>query len=255
MPQLTARRLRLKCSADKFDAPFDVLNNNSIPRGWNGSTLRMELGLFFNAEVVDVANLESLTVQLKASAGSWAAPLPTAAALASATITDFDNTLDAATWDDTSKQHCVVEFSATEMNIGAGQRWIVVTAINDEGATITICAGKFEVLEDGYGPEVTTTGTETLAYSQAESDARYLQQAGLNTAALITGYTGGGSTKLDGLETVNLAAGYLLVFVHPTGGLKGFQLQAGTDAEASPSIIRPDDYNASTNAKIWKAVL
>ena len=31
-----------------------------------------------------------------------------------------------------------------------------------------------------------------------------------------------------------------------------YHLRAGTDAESSPMIIRPNDYNGSTNAKVWE---
>ena len=69
----------------------------------------------------------------------------------------------------------------------------------------------------------------------------------------ITGYTGGGTTNLDGLATINRSVPSLLAFDHASYGGKVFKLRAGTDAEASPAIIRPDDYNASTNAKVWQA--
>ena len=69
----------------------------------------------------------------------------------------------------------------------------------------------------------------------------------------ITGYTGGGTTNLDGLATINRSVPSLLAFDHSSYGGKVFKLRAGTDAEASPAIIRPDDYNASTNAKVWEA--
>ena len=69
----------------------------------------------------------------------------------------------------------------------------------------------------------------------------------------ITGYTGGGTTNLDGLATINRSVPSLLAFDHASYGGKVFKLRAGTDAESSPAIIRPDDYNASTNAKVWQA--
>ena len=71
--------------------------------------------------------------------------------------------------------------------------------------------------------------------------------------ATVTGYTGGGSTNLDGVATINRGVPQLLAFDHASFGGKVYKLRAGTDAEASPSIIRPDDYNASTNAKVWEA--
>jgi len=70
---------------------------------------------------------------------------------------------------------------------------------------------------------------------------------------VVTGYTGGGSTNLDGVATINRGVPQLLAFDHASFGGKVYKLRAGTDAEASPSIIRPDDYNASTNAKVWEA--
>ena len=70
----------------------------------------------------------------------------------------------------------------------------------------------------------------------------------------VVGYTGGGTTKLDGLATAALTAGRIFAFVHSTDGLVHYQLRAGTTAEASPGIIRPDDYAATTNEKIWVSV-
>jgi len=74
----------------------------------------------------------------------------------------------------------------------------------------------------------------------------------VNFDSAIVGYTGGGATALDGVATASaLTVGYYLEFVHSTDGPRAYQLKAGTDAESSPDIIRPDDYNASTNAKVW----
>lgn len=73
----------------------------------------------------------------------------------------------------------------------------------------------------------------------------------------VTGYTGGGATKLDGVTTAGVSVPALYTFkssVSPTGE-RFYILRAGTDAESSPSIIRPDDYNGATNAKVWESVL
>ncbi len=67
----------------------------------------------------------------------------------------------------------------------------------------------------------------------------------------VTGYIGGGVTKLDGLPTAGMALN-VVEFIHSTDGLRTFQLVAGTDAESSPAVIRPDDYDAGTNARVWK---
>lgn len=66
----------------------------------------------------------------------------------------------------------------------------------------------------------------------------------------ITGLTGGGSTKLDGIATLALTVPITGIAV-VSGVAYVYQLRTGTDAESSPNIIRPDDYNGGSNAKVW----
>jgi hypothetical protein len=73
----------------------------------------------------------------------------------------------------------------------------------------------------------------------------------LNQGNVIAGLTGGGTGTLDGISTVDLAVGVLLT-IAVADEIYFYQLQAGTDAESSPSIIRPDDYAGTTNEKVWK---
>ncbi len=70
----------------------------------------------------------------------------------------------------------------------------------------------------------------------------------------ITTRTGGGATALDGIATPALDLPFLAVLVI-AGTAELWLLAAGTDAEASPFVIRPDDYAASTNERVWKRVL
>jgi hypothetical protein len=92
------------------------------------------------------------------------------------------------------------------------------------------------------------------------TSSEFLGAAVLNKSA-ITSLTGGGAAALDGLGT---AAGATVR--HPVGcvvllsyGLitQFWKLVAGTDAEdtaATPAVVRPDDYNATTNAVVWKQI-
>lgn len=72
----------------------------------------------------------------------------------------------------------------------------------------------------------------------------------------ITGLTGGGSTNLDGLATTAMPVRTLIHLMREVDGfekLETWRLATGTDAEdAAGGIVRPDDYHASTNAKVWK---
>lgn len=87
------------------------------------------------------------------------------------------------------------------------------------------------------------------------------------TSAPTVSFTGGGggsgatataitlATTLDAIPTLgisllfnpNLAVEFLI-----SGVLQKYRLVSGTDAEASPSVIRPDDYATTTNEKVWK---
>jgi len=91
--------------------------------------------------------------------------------------------------------------------------------------------------------------------SARPTDNYLTSYTGINFSGTLSGYTGGGSTNLDGIVTTGLSDGFCLAFVHSTDGLRFYELVTGTDAESSPGIIRPDDYNGATNAKVWKSRL
>ena len=85
-------------------------------------------------------------------------------------------------------------------------------------------------------------------YTKVEANQKFVE----NQSA-ITGLTGGTSTDLDSIVTSGIAVG-ILAAVILADQLSYYQLQAATTAENSPLIIRPDDFNASTNAKVWKLI-
>lgn len=69
----------------------------------------------------------------------------------------------------------------------------------------------------------------------------------------VTSLTGGGSTTLDGQVTANgaILTGTVVLLSYGRVG-QFWKLIAGTDAESvATGVVRPDDYHASTNARIW----
>jgi hypothetical protein len=68
----------------------------------------------------------------------------------------------------------------------------------------------------------------------------------------ITNLTGGTSTDLDGIATStgDYPVG-ICIFLVISGVPHIYQLVAGTATESSPSVILPDDYSVSLNAKYW----
>ncbi len=68
----------------------------------------------------------------------------------------------------------------------------------------------------------------------------------------VTGLTGGGASNLDGLVTAtgNYVVG-ICIFLVVNGVPAIYQLVSGSNAENSPSVIRPNDFDEMTNAKVW----
>lgn len=87
------------------------------------------------------------------------------------------------------------------------------------------------------------------------TDTVTLNKSFVQNRFAITGLTGGGGTNLDGIVT---AAGAVdtgtMVAIVLSNVVSLYQLQNSTQAEASPTWIRPDDYNNPANARVWRLV-
>jgi hypothetical protein len=84
----------------------------------------------------------------------------------------------------------------------------------------------------------------------------WLIRNGMVNPGYFTALTGGGNNTLDGVATVEGAEVVITtgnVLMTAIGGvLRKWQLQASTAAEdAAAGFVRPDDYHASTNARVW----
>ena len=69
-----------------------------------------------------------------------------------------------------------------------------------------------------------------------------------------TGLTGGATTDLNGIPTVDLAVGTTVEFL-VSGVLMKYRLRTGLEATASPTLIRPVDFQSVTNPKVWELLL
>jgi hypothetical protein len=91
-------------------------------------------------------------------------------------------------------------------------------------------------------------------------DAAPVEHPSQGTAIYLPGVTdlvGGGATNLDGLITAGVSAPKVYILTITTGGYLTQQVWAlvtGTDAAVAGTIVRPTDYNASTNAKVLKRI-
>lgn len=75
-------------------------------------------------------------------------------------------------------------------------------------------------------------------------------------------YTGAGglylnitdTTGLKAVVTVGVSVNIVIFFASSGLALSAYKLIAGTDAESLPNIVRPTDYDGSSNQKVWKLI-
>jgi hypothetical protein len=159
---------------------------SQVPKLWRGNDVQFEIGVFYGNDIMSIEDLASMTLQVRDGR--------TGTVQMSKTIdaADMDNTLDADTWEDESKQHALISFTGAETSLSLGSSgetskdlWMVVAAqtTNTPAREITLAAGTFTIEEDGYGTGDTPPTPEDDYYTQAESDARYMLQsdAGVKT--------------------------------------------------------------------------
>ena len=156
------------------------------------------------------------------------------------------------------------ETNSLKVPVGFSARLACNTALVNTllaGASSAEAVFEIEITRTGSSAETIVHRTDATIYADLIRNAAGSSSATqvfptndqvVNWSSTLTGYTGGGSTNLDGLVTANtLSAGYYIKFCHSTDGPVAFQLTSATTAESSPDVIRPDDYASSTNEKVW----
>lgn len=100
----------------------------------------------------------------------------------------------------------------------------------------------------GIGSDDQRTQVEDMADSHFNLDTdAYTGAKGLkNSVNTIAG--------LQAIVTTSLTVPFYTIFRDTSNGnvLRVYELVAGTDATNSPYVVRPTDYAASTNEKVWK---
>lgn len=100
------------------------------------------------------------------------------------------------------------------------------------------------------------SGTAVVAVLMTAAGSGYITAPTVSFTP-VSGGSGAAGTALlranclDAIPTAARSVG-MSVFSPVSSNLYLHTLTAGTDAEASPLIVRPDDYAASTNEKVWK---
>lgn len=99
------------------------------------------------------------------------------------------------------------------------------------------------------------SGSEGTPADADDPDEYLLKASGAEYFPTVTSRTGGTGADLDFVPTTTMTVGKVIFFCDTdpaTDEIKHYRLEAGTDAESDPNVIRPDDYDGVTNAKVWK---
>jgi hypothetical protein len=99
------------------------------------------------------------------------------------------------------------------------------------------------------------SGVEATPTDAADPTEYLLKASAIEYYPTVTSKIGGTAADLDSIATTTLTVGKAIQFIDEDGASdlnRTYRLVAGVTAESSPDVIRPDDFDASTNAKIWE---
>ena len=250
-----ARTLWIQADAAKLTLPILDRRGDRLQIA-KGTSVVLNFGLFEAGALDDISDVVEFTIEVKPlrSTESSASLLQKIVGIGSC-----NPTLTLDQWKGLSAQHVSVSFSDGETNNASGEVLLCVWGVATGGLKKTWFSQKVEFIEDGCGTTTTAPTPVDSFYTADEIDALLVSLVVGSTLAnlpTITGLTGGGSTNLDGLATVTIPVGKM-VLLSFGDVLQIWILRASTDTEdlsATPARVRPDDFNASTNAKVWKQI-
>ncbi len=252
--QLVRQGIRLRAD-ERSRLPLLDAYTNATPQGWLRAATQFEIALARAGRLVDVGNLASVTIEASPYKNRNDSRI-FSRTLAGAAL---DNSVTETTWADGTHQHALFSFNSTEMNVSLGGAaradfWLVVSAVTSSGNPLVCGAGRFTLVEDGaFAGVPVAPGSTAGLLTVAQADERYVRPAGaLNLAAGVTGPSGGGPTKLDGLATTLLPTYYALL-VRETGlGLTAWVLEPDGDSGANARSVVPVDHDPVSNARTWR---
>jgi hypothetical protein len=246
MPTFQTQVIRLQADTTSKDNVLD-LNTSAEPEAWWARDLTMQVGVFAGATLLDVSDLQSVSIYLKDPSNLDGAPL------VGKTITSFDNTTTLTTWTAGTQQHFVVSFSADDLSFSltnvlaanSAQRLVHLSmvAITTGGQTGTVCVGTLNVIDDG-GNSPSSNPVNAVTVAQAQSMIAALGWApsaiSLSAAGSIT--ISNSQTWLTGRQAISVAAG--------TGAYTASIILGHANVTAGALIRIPIDFAASSNPTV-----
>jgi hypothetical protein len=192
MPAQVERHVvRIAFDITKYGEAVIEKISGETPQIWRGNDVRFEVVVMRDGAVLDVANLASLTLEVRDAADIDGTPQMQKTVAGGA----MDNTVTDATWADDTKQHATFDFTDTETNLTSPgddylsnwqvDKFIVLSGITSGGNVITYQTGKIIFREDGAGSAGTPPTNDPNYYTQAQTDAGFVQKTGATMTGLL----------------------------------------------------------------------
>jgi hypothetical protein len=181
---ISNQRIRLAIDTSQMGTINDVLTG-ATPQFWNGVDLEFELAFFYGSTLLSVSNIDSITVDLKASDPRTGLPLMSQTVASSA----LNQALTLTAWNGGAPTDChaLVVFTNAETNLDLNDDsdtfWLVVSALTSDSPThkIVLGATPITVVEGGEGVAPPASVVSPTYYTAAQSDARFLLAADLTS--------------------------------------------------------------------------
>ncbi len=175
MSDLDVKELWLKVDVSSDDAIRTV--ENRTPVGYRNSDLRLRLGIFDGDTVHTLANIDSITVEVRDHSN------PNAAAYFTVTVDDpdFGTITDLAAFTAKTESHATVDITDTQMNLELGGKernfliYVKAVTTDAEAKNLTLGETTFKVKESG-----TSGPGGANYYTSEEADARFMQKTPAN---------------------------------------------------------------------------
>jgi hypothetical protein len=254
--------IRIQADTTSKDNVLDM-NTSAEPEAWWARDLTMQVGVFAGTALLDVSDLQSVSVYLKDPSNLDGAPL------VAKTITSFDNTTTVVTWTAGTQQHFVISFSADDLSFSltnalaasTAQRLVhlSIIAITTGGQTGTVCVGTLNVIDDG-GNSPSSNPVNAVTVAQAQSMIAALGWAGAEITLTGPGSTtiSNSQTWLTGRQGISAGAGSAAytasIILSHTNVMIGAQIRIPIDFAASgnPTI---DIYDGSSGGTLLQGPL
>ncbi len=164
----------------------------------------------------------------------------------------FNAGLTYAQWTAGTAAHFTFTMSPTDTNITANPLFIAIglTTTNAGDIPLVYC-GKAQIKDYGIFNAAAPTVPDYTSWSKAEADGRYALVSSAGVAANVTGVGTGAAGSLETIATTALAVPTLHTFYNVGADERQDWLLATSTAANATGVQRPNDFNASTNPKVW----